>query len=364
MEANQLSDDELRTALKRLAVCERALFGDLLRHLIEADVRRLAGGWGFDSLFAYCTSELRFSEGAAYKRINAARLAARVPLVLEYLDAGRVHLDAVVSLAAHLDLGNATAILDRATGMTSRDVQILLAVLAPKPDRPDFLRSLPAPSSSVPAVAIQLTSNAPQPSEPLKERATRLLVEGPRDRVEPRSPGRHYVGFTAGDRLREKLERAHALIRQSQPGAVYEDVIEQALDAWLENRDPMRAAARREARRRKTPITANTRSSNSSERAPLLQAIRDAVFLRDGGRCTHRTKDGTRCRAMVGLEIDHVVPKAKGGADDLSNLRLLCREHNRTEAVREFGAALVGPQRRRAIRTFPLPLFEKNRESG
>ncbi len=45
-----LSNEELRNALLRLARDERTLAGDMLRHLMEADARRVAGEWGFDSL--------------------------------------------------------------------------------------------------------------------------------------------------------------------------------------------------------------------------------------------------------------------------------------------------------------------------
>ncbi|MBI5201263.1 MAG: HNH endonuclease [Elusimicrobia bacterium] len=374
-----ISDDELRQALRRLAVCERTLIGDLLRHLMEADARRLAGPWGYTSLYVYCTTELRFSEGATYKRINAARLAARVPLVLEYLDAGKVHLDALVSLAANLTLTNAREVLERATGMTSRDVQVLVAELAPKPDRPDFLRSMPAPVFLPPAAVEPGTQAAPARLEiptagsgvpgdaappppaivpndtpvPAADsadaalvRTPRLIASTPHDRVEPRSPGRHYVGFTAGDGLREKLQRAQALMRSSNADAPFEYVIEQALDAWLDQKDPLRLAALRNARRRVTNLVARRRRFEQPKRPWLPRSVRDAVLLRDGGRCTYHPKGGVRCAATTGLEIDHIVPRAKGGTDELSNLRLLCREHNRSEAVREFGQDLVGPQRR------------------
>ena len=39
------------------------------------------------------------------------------------------------------------------------------------------------------------------------------------------------------------------------------------------------------------------------------------------------------------LQMDHVIPRAKGGPDTLDNLRLRCRAHNLLAAVEEFGEA-------------------------
>jgi len=46
-----------------------------------------------------------------------------------------------------------------------------------------------------------------------------------------------------------------------------------------------------------------------------------AVFDRDKGRCR-------MCGRNENLHIDHIIPRARGGSDDLENLWLLCRECN------------------------------------
>ncbi|WP_397427890.1 HNH endonuclease [Pseudolysinimonas sp.] len=46
---------------------------------------------------------------------------------------------------------------------------------------------------------------------------------------------------------------------------------------------------------------------------------------------------GVRCLSRQFLELDHVKPRALGGGDEASNLRLLCRAHNDSERRRLLG---------------------------
>ncbi len=84
-------------------------------------------------------------EGAAYKRITAARTARRFPIILEMLADGRLHLSAVCLLAPHLTEENQSSLLDAAIHRSKRGVELLLAERFPKPDVPQSIRKLPAP---------------------------------------------------------------------------------------------------------------------------------------------------------------------------------------------------------------------------
>ena len=59
-------------------------------------------------------------------------------------------------------------------------------------------------------------------------------------------------------------------------------------------------------------------------RQPIPRKLRHEVFKRDGYRCREcgASKDETS------LEIDHILPVAKGGTNDIDNLQTLCRECN------------------------------------
>ena len=59
----------------------RELTANLVAHLAEIEERRLHLVAGFSSMFEFCLLELRMSEGEAFRRILAARLGRRFPVV-------------------------------------------------------------------------------------------------------------------------------------------------------------------------------------------------------------------------------------------------------------------------------------------
>ena len=76
---------------------------------------------------------------------------------------------------------------------------------------------------------------------------------------------------------------------------------------------------------------------NETNEAPLTEQI----FVRDRGQCTFVAPDGRRCRSQHRLELDHIVPRALGGNDSISNLRLRCRAHNQHYARKCFRPAYL-----------------------
>ncbi len=71
--------------------------------------------------------------------------------------------------------------------------------------------------------------------------------------------------------------------------------------------------------------------------AGIPRAVRREVFERDGEQCTFTDQRGNRCPSRTHLELDHATPRARGGRDDVQNLRVVCRAHNRFYAEQAFG---------------------------
>ena len=107
---------------------------ELLAYLAEVDRRAPYLGEACGSLFAYCVERLHMSEAAAGKRITAARTARRFPVLFEMIAKGDIHLCGVTLLAPHLTAENHAELLARARHQSKREIEKLVAEIAPRPD--------------------------------------------------------------------------------------------------------------------------------------------------------------------------------------------------------------------------------------
>lgn len=354
-----LSDQELEARLRRLSRAESRFMAALLSYLAEFDRRRLAGAFGQPSLFYYCVKVLGFSERAAYKRIQAARAVREFPVLVEELAQGRLSVAAIIVLSPHLKQENVGGLLAAARGKTIRELESFAASLAPRPDAPDMLRALPLSAKEVGAATPVATldfhaglaagSGAEvAPPDRVDQEAESRPISAPRyepRHPEPLSETRFVFRFTGGRALREKYDRARALLRGRPAGAGMEALFEAAVDELLERIDPDRRVKRRAARsaKRARPPERGTISAGGRRKGRFIpQDIKDVVRRRDSGQCTFIGPGGERCPESARLEYDHIVPWALGGrSDEASNIRLACKTHNALEARRVFGDAAI-----------------------
>ena len=95
---SHLGDQQLLAQTRRLAGNRRCLEVHILDHLGEIERRGLALRRGFSSLFDYAVRELRFSDAAAQRRIQALRLCRRHGWVRDKLQNGALTLTAAAQL--------------------------------------------------------------------------------------------------------------------------------------------------------------------------------------------------------------------------------------------------------------------------
>jgi hypothetical protein len=67
--------------------------------------------------------------------------------------------------------------------------------------------------------------------------------------------------------------------------------------------------------------------SNTEPSRHIPQDVKNAVWQRDGGKCT-------QCSSTSYLEFDHIIPHTKGGANTIANVQLLCRSCNLKKSER------------------------------
>jgi hypothetical protein len=334
-----MENDVLLSEVERLVKADRALGASLLVHLGEVDARKLYLARGYSSMFVYCRSALGMSEAEAYLRMRAADVGRRFPLVLERFGSGGVHLSAIKLLAPHLTQDNHAQLLDRVRGMTKREVEVLVAELAPKPDVPARMRKLPeravkpmaafdfaavrastvassiamlplatastasmappaaastnamAPSAAAstnataPSAAALATEDAPLASQalPAAELAVpAFALQPPRARAvsTPLSPGRFKLELTLGQDAHDQLLQLQALFRHQNPSGDLTGIVERAIGELLERTMKRRFAQTRASTKH---LARSHGARDSQEQSDALGDAREAYgAIRNG----------------------------------------------------------------------------------
>jgi hypothetical protein len=260
----------------------------VIRHLLEIERRRLYAEEGYASLFEFCTGALKYSGGSASRRINAMRLLREHPEIETSLREGSLS----VSTASEVHT------FTRDAGC-SREAKAELLEQVKDKSKIECLKLFRA-------------------LDP--ERTPKIQIE-----VSPE--------------LYEEIQRVQALTGHQNHS------IQETLQ-WMttEIRKRLEKKVSPPAQDPKSTPPADEAGQQRSGKSARLDCraipaeLKRAVWTRDQGRCRFvDAKSGRRCSSSYALEIDHIIPYAKGGLTELRNLRLLCRTHNRLQAIRSFG---------------------------
>ena len=373
-----LTDDQLIDSLRALVAKSNRTEAEILRLIQEVEARRLYLDRAHATLFSFCTSELGYSEDAAYNRIEVARAGVRFPAMLDALAEGRVHLTGLRLIAPHLTHENHAEVLARAAKKSKREIAELIASLAPKPAVEDSIRKLPvahpaaaAPVSApspVPAIPAPPALVTPPPSQLPPER--RPVVAPPpsplpperRPVVAPLAEDAFRVQFTVSRAVKDKLREAQDLLAHQLPGGDLAKVVEKALDLLIAREKKRQFGA---GVRPKKPVTSRSpRPASPPPASPppasprpasprpasrhVPAAVRREVFERDGHRCTFVDERGHRCEATGGLELDHLDGFARVGVHDAQRISVRCGPHNQHAADKMYGRAFMQRARSRS----------------
>jgi hypothetical protein len=373
--ASALSDQDLLARLEGLAGIEREASAELVAHLAALDTRAvLYAAQGYGSLFTYCTQALRLSEDAACNRIKAARACRRFPLILDLLASGSLNLTSVRLLGPHLTAQNHESVLAKAMHKTRREIEALVAALAPRPDLPSTVRKVPcrlatpsrlegrAPDHG-PVFALgpepgpamtSMASAAGTAIDPLLSVAIAIapspssLPATPRPIVQASAPERYRVQFTIGQETHEKLRRLQALLRRQIPDGDPGAIFDRALSVLLEKVEktklaaaakpgpgrPIRPAADGEVCKPALP-SRTVRPNLPSRTVP--REVKREVWRRDAGQCAFVATTGRKCTESAFLEWHHIQPYAMQGPATVANISLRCWRHNHYEGELIFG---------------------------
>ncbi len=279
-----LSNAEVLGSLMFLKGNENKTVADIVLHLHELDKRGLYRDAGYSSLFAYCREALKYSEGASYRRIQAARALSSIPEIYDLLKSGEMSLCAVAEVVKVKETEDRVELIKESVGKAKSEVQKLAVKYMPC-----------APILKV-------------------ERIVPKRVEA----SEAQTKTHFTVTLEVEEEFMKLVEKAKAFT-----GPVpLNEIFMKCLTEYVNKRE-------------KAPVRKSKESKNKETRY-IPKFVRHEVFKRDEHRCTFCV-DGHRCSETQRLQIDHINPFAKGGKNEISNLRLLCPAHNQLFAERAFG---------------------------
>ena len=292
-----MSNEELLSATRELVQRSNAAEADLLVHLGEIDERKLYLDRAFSSMFGFCIGELGFSEGAAYNRIFVARAARRLPALIDAVRSGRVHVTGLRLLAPHLSEANHADILSRAAGRTREQIAELVAALAPRPLPTMEIRKLPAACPMPVCAESACTEPAPAANSSLpasergasESRALSFQLPGPP--LVPVAAETYKLQLAISREFREEIRDAQALLRHRVPDGDLATILRAALAQYVAGVKKERFGVGRTPRSSPEPV-----AEAASRHVP--DALKRAVYQRDGGRCTFISEEGRRCEEI------------------------------------------------------------------
>jgi HNH endonuclease len=335
---------DLTTRLAELLRREHGALADFLVALADFDRERRWVELGYTSLFFFLHRELGLSKGAAFCRKTAAELIQRYPEVVEPLRQGKLCITSVVELAKVITPENRSEVMPRFFHASKREAKAVAAELRPAEAAPHrdvvTVPRLAAPAKAVTRLEVATSHATPvalvRPDEPRSE----VPASPPRppppaplpaarpDEVEPLTGDLRRFHTTVSKRFLAKLAAARDVLSHSHPGADTEAVLEAALDLLLAANDKKKGLV-------KKPRAASARASANPRHIPA--EVKRAVWTRDGRCCQWPLSSGGVCGSTTRLELDHIVPIARGGTTTVSNLRVLCATHNQLAARQVFG---------------------------
>jgi hypothetical protein len=139
----------------------------------------------------------------------------------------------------------------------------------------------------------------------------RPVAPAPRTVVEPLTRQETRMHVTVSPAFLALLKKAKAGQGHVQPGATDEQVLTAALELLIEKQE-----------KRKASVPAK---------------VKREVRARDQGKCQWPVAGGGVCGSTVRLEVDHVVPRGRGGPSTVESCRILCKPHNLEAARQVYG---------------------------
>ncbi|MBC7467423.1 MAG: HNH endonuclease [Bdellovibrio sp.] len=316
MDLKKISNAELTLRLEKLVRSERKITHLILVHIIEVESRKIYAELGYDGMFSYLTKRLGYSESAAYRRLQSARLLKAVPSVAEKLEHGSINLSQLTQVQKCLKTETKSrpleAILAKIENKNTFETKQILAV---EFDQPTQAQTVITPQRDE-SVRIELTFTKKQ-FEVLQE--TKELLSHTIHNNSLADVIEHLaLKYNKKIGLKNRNEKVKRLMHNeliSKEQTCIESKYEELKLEKLKNV--------------KSEKMTRSFAASKMQRPYLSVKLKRQLMATAGHACQYVDKlTGNKCKSKYQLQVDHVHPFAKGGSSELENLQILCRTHN------------------------------------
>ncbi len=347
-----LSDRDLLSRMRQLVQRERELLTEILHHLKEVEKRKLYSDLGYKSLFDYAVRELGYSDGQAGRRIAAMKLLRELPQqeaqeLEKKIESGALNLTHLCQAQSFfnevkksaptktLDVGEKLEVLKSLEHKSSRQGQVALiekmeAVGIQTPPPKEQAKILSSEQTELRLVLCrELLSQLEEVrallgpkglrmtwAELIQEMATLSLSS-----LMDKKFGKRRNGKTA-----THCDVSH-LDTMDRDGGRGEELLTDDTKNLAADGMPLPADG---GALTTAPFKEGVKSATRPKPRSISKSKRYRIWKRDGGACV-------KCGSKKGLQVDHIVPVARGGSCEEENLRILCGGCNLREGVKSFG---------------------------
>ncbi len=277
---------------------ERRITNEILNDILFAEDHRFHLELGFSSLFEWLTTGHGYSESAAHRRIQGARMLRTNPEVSEKLASGKTNLTNVARaqsviraqerISGKISNEEKSRVIEQIEGKTTIQAEHTLMAIFPE---------------------------------------VASLVNQERRTVIDAETTRLCMNFT--NEQMAQLERVRDLLSHTLPHATFADVIAYVNNDFLDRKDPLRK-----------PPPENTVTDKQRVTKDVSVSARRVTIQKAEGRCEYIDPEtGRVCGSTFQIETDHIKPRAHGGGNEAENLRCLCRAHNQLMSEKILGKA-------------------------
>ena len=352
---SKLNNQDLETRLHGLIHQERKLLHLILLHIKEVESRKLYLKKAYPSLFEYLTKEYGYSAGSAMRRIEAARLLRDVPQMALKIQTGDINLSQIT------EISRAVKEKQRETKtFVSRQEKEHLVLKVAGLNR--------AETQKVVSLELNIKSKEFEKKRTQKDESVRLELTLSKEQMQKLNQCKNLVahileqkkmdsttasvievlmdqflakrGGNKGSVSKMEVKDNHDIskveikdnsVTSKMEIITTENVIVESAANEMDKENRMNAANKESAVKKENNvnrINLNKEQLVKNGNKTLTPKTKSQIYQRD--QCCQYTdpKTNKKCKSTYKLEVDHRKSKWAGGGHQLSNLHVLCKNHN------------------------------------